>query len=96
VASTRQRAAWFPTGVAGLVIRLGWQRHGQLCNKLLQAKSIVNEAFEEAVKGKRRLGHIGFAIDASRFPRSVGEHHLQQRLQYLLQNFAAVWAMVSG
>jgi hypothetical protein len=43
---------------------------------------------------KRCPGHIWFAIDSSRFLRSAGEHRLQQRLQDLLQSFAAVLAKV--
>jgi hypothetical protein len=42
--------------------------------------------------GKRRLDDIGFPIDAGGFSGACGKHHLQQRLQYLLQSFAAVLA----
>jgi hypothetical protein len=41
---------------------------------------------------KRRLDDIGFPIDAGGFSGACGKHHLQQRLQYLLQSFAAVLA----
>lgn len=43
-------------------------------------------------KRKRRLDDIGFPIDAGGFSGACGKHHLQQRLQYLLQSFAAVLA----
>ena len=41
---------------------------------------------------KRCAGHIGFLIDGGRFLRSAWQHRLQQRLQYLLQSFAAAVA----
>ena len=41
---------------------------------------------------KRRLDDIGFPIDAGGFSGACGKHRLQQRLQYLLQSFAAVLA----
>ena len=44
------------------------------------------------VRRKRRLDDIGFPIDAGGFSGACGKHHLQQRLQYLLQSFAAVLA----
>jgi hypothetical protein len=44
------------------------------------------------VESKRRLDDIGFPIDAGGFSGACGKHHLQQRLQYLLQSFAAVLA----
>jgi hypothetical protein len=47
---------------------------------------------EDQIFGKRRLDDIGFPIDAGGFSGACGKHHLQQRLQYLLQSFAAVLA----
>jgi hypothetical protein len=49
-------------------------------------------ANEAQLKRKRRLDDIGFPIDAGGFSGACGKHHLQQRLQYLLQSFAAVLA----
>ena len=45
-----------------------------------------------SINRKRRLDDIGFPIDAGGFSGACGKHHLQQRLQYLLQSFAAVLA----
>ena len=49
-------------------------------------------SFLTDLHGKRRLDDIGFPIDAGGFIGACGKHHLQQRLQYLLQSFAAVLA----
>jgi hypothetical protein len=54
----------------------------------------LDEMIKQECKRKRCPGHIWFAIDSSRFLRSAGEHRLQQRLQDLLQSFAAVLAKV--
>jgi hypothetical protein len=50
------------------------------------------DLLEVSLDGKRRLDDIGFPIDAGGFSGACGKHHLQQRLQYLLQSFAAVLA----
>lgn len=51
-----------------------------------------NDRARSSEQRKRRLDDIGFPIDAGGFSGACGKHHLQQRLQYLLQSFAAVLA----
>jgi hypothetical protein len=69
--------------IPGTVAKLAAKNTGEIGKKDRAVKRLSR---------KRRLDDIGFPIDAGGFSGACGKHHLQQRLQYLLQSFAAVLA----